>query len=71
LVSHNEGETWVEGFENRLLRKTFGPKRDEVTFHSDDESEKSEVGGTCSTYGEMRGAYRALVGRPEGKGPLA
>jgi len=31
LVSHNEGETWVEGFENRLLRKTVGHKRDAVT----------------------------------------
>jgi hypothetical protein len=28
------------------------------------------VGGTCSTHGEGRGVYRALVGRPEGKRPL-
>jgi hypothetical protein len=28
------------------------------------------VGGTCGTYGEGRGVYRVLVGRPEGKRPL-
>jgi hypothetical protein len=31
LVTHNEGETWVEGIENGMLRRIFGPKRDEVT----------------------------------------
>jgi hypothetical protein len=28
------------------------------------------MGGACSTYGEKRGAYRILVGRPEGRRPL-
>jgi hypothetical protein len=28
------------------------------------------VGWTCGTHGEVRGAYRVLVGRPEGKRPL-
>jgi len=28
------------------------------------------MGGACSTYGMRRGAYRVLVGKPEGKGPL-
>ena len=28
------------------------------------------MGGTCSTYGERRGVYRFLVGKPEGKRPL-
>jgi len=28
LVSHFEGGTWTEGFENRMLR-IFGPKREE------------------------------------------
>jgi hypothetical protein len=28
------------------------------------------VGWTCGTHGEGRGAYRVLVGRPEGKRPL-
>jgi len=29
------------------------------------------MGGVCSIYmGEMRGAYRVLMGKPEGKRPL-
>jgi hypothetical protein len=28
------------------------------------------MGGACSTYGERRGVYMVLVGRPEGKKPL-
>jgi hypothetical protein len=28
------------------------------------------MGRTCGTYGERRGAYRALVGKPEGRSPL-
>jgi hypothetical protein len=28
------------------------------------------MGGTCSAYGERRGVYRLLVGKPEGKRPL-
>jgi hypothetical protein len=28
------------------------------------------MGGTCSTNGEKRDAYRLLVGKPEGKRPL-
>ena len=28
------------------------------------------MGGECSTYGEKRGVYRVLVGKPEGKRPL-
>jgi len=35
-----------------------------------DQIEENEIGGACSTYGERRGAYRVLVGRPEGKNPL-
>ena len=26
------------------------------------------MGGACSTYGESRGGYRVVVGKPEGKG---
>jgi hypothetical protein len=29
-----------------------------------------EIGATCGAYGERRGAYRFLVGKPEGKRPL-
>ena len=28
------------------------------------------MGGACSTYGERRGVYRGLVGKPEGKRSL-
>jgi hypothetical protein len=28
------------------------------------------MGRTCGTYGRRRDAYRALVGKPEGKRPL-
>jgi hypothetical protein len=28
------------------------------------------IGGTCSTYGETRGAWRVFVEKPEGKRPL-
>jgi hypothetical protein len=28
------------------------------------------MGRACSGYGERRGVYRVLVGKPEGKGPL-
>jgi hypothetical protein len=31
---------------------------------------ENEMGGACSTYREARGAYRILVGRPEGRKPL-
>ena len=27
----------------------------------------NEIGGVCSTYGERRGVYTVLVGKPEGK----
>ena len=35
-----------------------------------DKIEKNEIGGACSAYGEGRGLYRVLVGKPEGKRPL-
>jgi hypothetical protein len=28
------------------------------------------MGGACSAYGERRGVYRVLMGKPEGKRPL-
>jgi hypothetical protein len=31
LVSDIRGGKWTEGVEKRVLRKIFGPKRDEVT----------------------------------------
>jgi hypothetical protein len=38
--------------------------------HSGDQVKKTEMGRTCGAYGERRGAYRALVGKPEGRRPL-
>ena len=35
-----------------------------------DKIEKNEVGRACRAYGEMRGVYRFLVGKPDGKRPL-
>jgi hypothetical protein len=73
-------------FENRVLRRIFGPKRDEVVrgrklhdeelhnLHSspnwNDEVKDGEMGEACSTHGEKRNAYRILVGKPEGNRPL-
>jgi len=70
-------------FENRVLRRVFGPKREEVTvewrklhneeltqYCSGDKIDKNEMGGSCNMHGERRGAYRELVLRPEGKRPL-
>jgi hypothetical protein len=31
LVAYIEGETQAEMFENRMLRRIFGPRRDDVT----------------------------------------
>jgi hypothetical protein len=39
-------------------------------YHLGDQVKKTEMGRTCGTYGERRGAYRALVGKPEGRRPL-
>ena len=35
-----------------------------------DKIEKNEMGWACGLYGVERGAYRVLVGKPEGKRPL-
>ncbi|KAJ4431673.1 hypothetical protein ANN_20273, partial [Periplaneta americana] len=76
-------------FENKVLRKIFGAKRDEVTgewrklhntelhalYSSPDiirniKSRRLRWAGHIARMGESRNAYRVLVGRPEGKGPL-
>jgi hypothetical protein len=41
-----------------------------LIFYSDNQNEKNEMGGECSTYGERRGVYKVLVGKPEGIRPL-
>jgi hypothetical protein len=37
---------------------------------SGDKNEKNEMSGACSTYREMRGVYRVLLGKPERKTTL-
>jgi hypothetical protein len=69
-----------------VLRRIFGPKRDELTWdwrrlheeelydlHSSPNIRviKSRLrwAGYVARMGERRGAYRALVGKPEGRRP--
>jgi hypothetical protein len=76
-------------FENRVLRRLLGPKRDEVTgewirLHNEErndlysspnivrviKSRRMRWAGHVARMGEGRGAYRILVGRPEGRRSL-
>jgi hypothetical protein len=76
-------------FENKVLRRIFWPKRDEVTgewrrLHNKElyalysspniirviKSRRLRQAGHVARMGERRGAYRALVGKPEGRRPL-
>jgi hypothetical protein len=74
--------------ENRVLRKIFGSKSDEITgewrrlhnklydlYSSPNiiqviKSRRVRWVGHVAHMGEGRGAYRILVGRPEGRRPL-
>ena len=63
-------------FENMVLRRIFGPRRDEVTGDSSPnivrmiKSRRMRWVGHVARMGEERGTYRVLVGKPEGKRPL-
>ncbi|KAJ4446933.1 hypothetical protein ANN_13635 [Periplaneta americana] len=63
-------------FENKVLRKIFGAKRDEVTgelrklHNAELHALRLRWAGHVARMGESRNAYRVLVGRPEGKRPL-
>jgi hypothetical protein len=76
-------------FENRVLRRTFEPKRDKVKeewrrLHNKEfyalyfspsinrvmKSRRLKWAGHVARMGEKRGAYRVLVGKPEGKNHL-
>jgi hypothetical protein len=75
-------------FENRVLRRIYGLKRDEVAgewrrLHNEElnelysspniiqviKSRRMRWAGHVARMGEGRGAYRILVGRPEGRRP--
>jgi hypothetical protein len=70
-------------FENRVLRRIFGPKGDWRKLHNEELHslysspsisrvivKDDETGRACSTNGGEMNAYRILVGNPEGKRPL-
>jgi len=76
-------------FENRVLRKIFGLKRDDITgewrkLHKEElsdlysspnivwviKSRRMRWVRHAECMGERRGAYRAFVGKPEGRRPL-
>jgi len=76
-------------FENVVLRRIFGPRRDELTgdwrrVHNEElndlycspnivrviKSRRMRLAGYVARMGEERGAYRFLVGKPEGKRPM-
>jgi hypothetical protein len=83
LVSDIKRGTWTRLFENRVLRRIFGPKRDEVTggcrklhdelhnlYSSPNIITMIKSRRLNSTNVEKRNAYRILVGKPDGKRPL-
>jgi len=76
-------------FENMVLTRIFGPRRDEVTGewriqHNEElnnlysspnivrviKSRRMRWAGHVARMGEERGAYRVLVGKPEGRRPV-
>jgi hypothetical protein len=76
-------ESRLKVYENRVLRRIFGPKRYKVTrewrklhkdqltqYCSDDQIEEMGWAGYVARMGEWRGLYRVLMGKTEGKRPL-
>jgi hypothetical protein len=76
-------------YEHRVLRRIFGPKRNEVTgewikLHNEELNgfysspnivsvirlRKMRWVGHVASMGDRRGAYRVLVGKPEGKSSI-
>jgi hypothetical protein len=72
--------------QSRVLRRIFGPKRDEATgswrkLHEELHNlysspniitviKSRRIGRACSTHDGEKEAYTVLVGKPEGKRPL-
>ena len=66
-------------FENKLLRRIFGPKMDEITgewsvllteYCASDKIKKNEMGGSCSLHGGGEGHVQGFGGETCGKRPL-
>jgi hypothetical protein len=84
VVCLEEGERRLRVVENRVLRRIFGSKRDEVTgecrklhdlYSSPNivrviKSRRMRWAGHVARLGEGRGVYRVVLGKPEGKRPL-
>jgi hypothetical protein len=89
LVAYIEGRCRLRVFENRVLRRIFGPKRDEETrewrkLHNEElndlysspniirviKSRRMRWAVYVARMGERRGAYRVLLGKPDGKNHL-
>ena len=89
LTAREGEERRLRVFENMVLRRIFGPRKDEVKgewrkLHNDElnglysspnivrviKSRRMRWARHVAHMGEERGAYRALVGKPEGKRPL-
>ena len=83
-------ERWLKVFENWVLRRIFGPKRNKVIgewrkLHNEElntlysspnivrviKSRRIRWAGYVARVGERKGVYRVLMGKPEGKRPLA
>jgi hypothetical protein len=72
-------ETWsltlreerrLRACENRVLRRIFGPKRDEITREWVIKSRRMRWERHVACMGDMRGVFRILVGKTDGKRPL-
>jgi hypothetical protein len=58
----------VTGAGRNLIRRSFMICTSK--YYSVDKIKKNEMGGTCNTFGGGGGAYRIVVGRPDGKRPF-
>jgi hypothetical protein len=76
LISHPKGRKQTEVFENRVPRRTFGPRREEATgdwrklndeelhnlYYSPYQFKEDGMGGVCSTNGGQEKCIYILVG---------